>query len=281
MIFTNEMSFKAKMRQIAKQKKLTPQQVQQNYLIEQFLIHLAHSNYSPNFIIKGGVLIGNLIGLGSRTTMDHDTTVKGFILTKEHLRTIIQEILGVPTEDSFQLRLLSINDIRETDEYAGYRIKISATFGKIHEFISLDVTTGDKVTPSEMKYPYRTLFENQTLTLYSYNIETILAEKLETIMSRREANSRPRDYYDIYILNKLFSTDISRSLLKKAFFNTANQRNSTQLMSDVPIVISSILNSTFQQELWSKYRKQYTYAHDLEFSTVLQSINNLLTTLLA
>ena len=202
MIFKNAMSFKAKIKQIAQEKGLVTQQVQQNYLIEVFLTKLAKSNYRDNFIIKGGYLIGGIIGLDMRATMDLDTTIKGFKLMPERLAEIAQEIVNIPTEESFALKFEAIEAIRETDDYPGYKLKLVADFEKIHELVTIDVTTGDAITPKEIDFNFQKMFSDESIALLSYPIETILAEKIETILSRGIATTRPRDFYDVYILSK-------------------------------------------------------------------------------
>lgn len=276
MIFKNEMAFKARMKNIAKEKGLLSQQVQQSYLIERFLVKLANSNYADRFIVKGGFLIGNLVGIDSRSTMDLDTTIKGFDLTKEKLTSVIEEILSVKSTDSFNLKFVGVEDIRDFDDYPGYRVKIRAVFGYIDEQITVDVTTGDRITPSEVPFNYQMIFEEQQLLLKSYNLETILAEKIETIMSRREANTRPRDYYDLYILHKLYHSKIDIRLLREALKETAAKRGTEHLISEVPIVIQTISNSALQRSLWSKYQKQYSYAQGLSFTDVIENIHLLL-----
>lgn len=279
MIFKNEMAFKAQIKRIAGEKGLLPQQVQQCYLIERFLMKLASSEYSNQFIIKGGFLIGSLIGIGSRTTMDLDATIKDFHLNKESLTEIITSILAIKIDDSFSLSLLGIEDIREADNYPGYRVKIQATFNSIIEQITLDITTGDRLIPSEINHTYQLIIENNLLQLSAYNLETLLAEKIETVMSRREANTRPRDYYDLYSLTTFFQHTINLSLLKKALQETATRRGTNHLMKDVKRVVQTIRNSEFQKKLWEKYQHQYAYAKELEFDAVLEVIEDLLYTL--
>ena len=246
------MAFKAQIKRIAGEKGLLPQQVQQCYLIERFLMKLASSEYSNQFIIKGGFLIGSLIGIGSRTTMDLDATIKDFHLNKESLNEIITSILAIKIDDSFSLSLLGIEDIREADNYPGYRVKIQATFNSIIEQITLDVTTGDRLIPSEINHTYQLIIENNLLQLSAYNLETLLAEKIETVMSRREANTRPRDYYDLYSLTTFFHHTINLSLLKKALQETATRRGTNHLMKDVKRVVQTIRNSEFQKKIMGK-----------------------------
>ena len=276
MIFKNAMSFNAKIKHVAKEKGVTAQQVQQNYLIEAFLIKLSQSKYKDKFIIKGGYLIGGMIGIDLRTTMDLDATIKGFELTAENLYTITNEIVSVPTEESFSFALKDVEEIRETEDYPGYRMKLLAKFEQIHEIISIDVTTGDIITPREVNFNFKKMFNEDKIELLSYPLETVLAEKIETILSRGIAITRPRDFYDVYILSKLKADQINYHTLKLAIENTKEKRKSTFVTADYELIISELRESNFQYQLWEKYRKQYRYAKETTFDEVIISVKELL-----
>ncbi|MDR1606758.1 MAG: nucleotidyl transferase AbiEii/AbiGii toxin family protein [Streptococcaceae bacterium] len=269
MIFKNAMSFKAKIKQIAKEKHITTQQVLQNYLIEIFLEKLAKSPYKNNFILKGGYLIGGIIGLDHRATMDLDTTIRGFELTPEKLTTIAKEIIEIPTDESFILSFDSVSEIRETDDYPGFKLKLFADFEKIHELVSIDVTTGDAITPREIEFSIKRLFTDDKLALLSYPLETILAEKLETILSRGVASTRPRDYYDVYTIAKLKWNEINFTTLADALKNTMVKRGPKFQLDDYQVIIGQIKNSQVQHQLWAKYQREYNYAKDLSFGEVV------------
>ena len=275
MIFKNAMSFKAKIKQVAKDKGITTQQVQQNYLIEVFLSKLAKSDYKDNFILKGGYLIGGIIGLDMRATMDLDTTIKGFELTPERLAKIAQDIVSIPTEESFALEFEDIEAIRKADDYPGYKLKFIAGFEKIHEPVTIDVTTGDVITPKEIDFNFRRMFSDESIDLLSYPLETILAEKLETILSRGIATTRPRDFYDVYILSKLKSDQIELPTLKNALENTKAKRKSVFEFSEYSVILDEIQKSEFQRKLWTKYQKQYSYASKTSFDVVIESVKRL------
>ncbi|MCQ9210585.1 nucleotidyl transferase AbiEii/AbiGii toxin family protein [Granulicatella seriolae] len=275
MIFKNAMSFKSKIKEIAIEKGISTQQVQQNYLIEAFLIKLSKSSYRNNFIIKGGYLIGGIVGLDNRATMDLDTTVKGFDLTINNLSKIARLIVKVPTEESFEFEFEGVEEIRKIDTYPGYRIKMIASFEKIREVVTVDVTSGDAITPKEIDFNFRMIFSDEKIELLSYPIETILAEKIETILSRGVGTTRPRDYYDVYILYKLKLDVIHYGVLKDALFNTKGKRQSIFKFSESNDILGAIRNSTFQQQLWAKYQSQYVYAKELSFDEVLDSFTHL------
>lgn len=276
MIFKKAMSFKAKIKQIAKDKSITTQQVQQNYLIEVFLEKLSKSKYKDNFILKGGYLIGGIVGLDQRATMDLDTTIKGFELTSEKLMAIAKEIIQIQSDESFELTVDSVNEIRETDDYPGFRLKLYADFDQIHELVSIDVTTGDAITLREIEFSVSRLFSDEKLELLSYPIETILAEKLETIFSRGVASTRPRDYYDVYTLSKSKWDNINFDTLKTALQNTMKKRESTFLLSDYSAIIQLLENSEVQLALWDKYQRQYSYAKDVTFDEVITSVTTIM-----
>lgn len=272
MIFKNAMSFKSKIKQIAKEKKITTQQVQQSYLIEVFLEKLAKSPYRDNFILKGGYLIGGIVGLDQRATMDLDTTVKGFELTLEKLTNITEEIITIPTDESFTLSFDNVSEIRETDDYPGFKLKLYADFERIHELVSIDVTTGDAITPSEIEFSINRLFSDDKLSLLSYPIETIIAEKVETILARGVASTRPRDFYDVYMISKLRWNEINFTTLANALNNTMTKRESKLQLNDYPAIIEQLKTSQVQQQLWKKYQREYNYAKDLSFNEVVDSV---------
>ena len=270
------MSFKAKINQIAKEKGIPAQQVQQNYLIEIFLEKLARSKYRDNFIIKGGYLIGGMIGLDLRATMDLDTTIVGIELSSENLYSIAEEIVKVQTEESFHLSVFGVENIREKDQYPGLKIKLIANFERIHEVVTIDVTTGDAITPKEIDFKFEKMFSNEEIQVWSYPIENVLAEKLETILSRGIATTRPRDFYDVLILSSVRSNKIDYVILGKALENTKEKRRSTFDLKDHDSILSEIQLSDFQQQLWIKYQNQYPYAKEISFDSVIHSIAKLI-----
>ncbi|MFV0361501.1 MAG: nucleotidyl transferase AbiEii/AbiGii toxin family protein [Suipraeoptans sp.] len=270
------MSFKAKTKQISKKKGITTQQVQQNYLIEAFLTKLAKSEYKKNFIVKGGYLIGGIVGIDMRATIDLDTTIKGFTLTHERLLEIANEIVKIPTDESFKFSVEGVEDIREIDDYPGMKLKLIASFERIQEVVTIDVTTGDAITPKEVDFDFKKIFKDETIELLTYPIETILAEKVETILSRGIGTTRPRDFYDVYILSKLKGELIDVNILKQALANTMKKRQSEFQMSDCELVLQEIRENEFQQRLWKKYQKQYSYANDTTFDESINAIEGLM-----
>ncbi len=274
-MFSNAMSFKAKIKNIAKEKGIPPQQIQQHYLIEEILTLISKSPYRNSFIVKGGYLIGQMIGLDKRTTMDLDVTLKGTSLNRDNLLKIFEEIVS-NTTDVFSFTVDKLEPIRQDDIYGGFSIKLNATFDTLNEVIFIDVTTGDKITPREISYSMPSLFTNHTIDIWTYNLETVLAEKLETIISRGVASTRPRDRYDLYTLYKLRESQIDFTILKRAVENTSEKRNSKTLIRNWKGQVIGIETSTYQKNLWSRYQRQFKYAKDISFEESVQIINEIM-----
>ncbi|GHV32381.1 hypothetical protein FACS18949_03110 [Clostridia bacterium] len=203
MITKNAMQLKAFIKNKAAENHVSAQLVMQNYMMERLLERVSLSTYKSNFILKGGFLIAAIVGLDTRTTMDLDTTIKGFTLTHESIRSIFEEVCAVKVEDDVTFSVVRVTDIREGDDYPGLRVALTANYPPLSVPLTVDVTTGDKITPGEVEYSFRLLFDDRSISIMAYNLETILAEKLETVLSRNIANTRPRDFYNIYILYAL------------------------------------------------------------------------------
>lgn len=274
-MFSNAMSFKAKIKNIAKEKGIPPQQVQQHYLIEEVLNLISKSSYRNSFIVKGGYLIGQMIGLDKRTTMDLDVTLKGTSLNRDNLINIFEEIVS-NTTSLFSFTVDKLEPIRQDDIYGGFSIKLNATFDILNEVIFIDVTTGDKITPREISYSMPSLFTNHTIDVWTYNLETVLAEKLETIISRGVASTRPRDRYDLFTLFKLRKNQIDFKILKRAVENTSEKRNSKELIQNWKNQVRGIEISDYQKNLWIRYQRQFKYAKDISFEESVQIINEIM-----
>lgn len=264
MKFTNANSFKAKIKQIAKDKGIPAQQVQQTYLIEQVLRLIAQSSYQNQFIVKGGFLIGHLLGIDKRATMDLDMTLKGAPLSESYLLTVFEEILN-QTSDGFQFEIDRLEPIRKEDRYGGYSLKLNATYGPLREVVFIDFTTGDEITPEAIELRLTSAFSDETIEVMSYNLETILAEKLETIISRGEVSTRPRDRYDLYTLYHMKYNQLDFSLLRQALENTCRRRGTLEFLKSWKEQVTSIVNSNYQKELWNKYQLQFAYAREIAF----------------
>ncbi|VOU72308.1 abortive infection protein AbiGII [Streptococcus pneumoniae] len=274
-MFSNANSFKAKIKNISKDKGIPTQQVQQHYLIEQVLKLISTSSYRDSFIVKGGYLIGQMIGLDKRTTMDLDVTLKGTEMSRENLIDIFEEILCSKT-DGFSFSVDKLEPIRQDDEYGGFSLKLNATFDTLKEVVFIDITTGDKITPREITYSMTSIFTNESIKIWTYNLETVLAEKLETIISRGLASTRPRDRYDLFTLYKLRKEEINLEVLKNALENTAEKRKSKETIYNWEEQVRGIEISDYQKELWIRYQRQFKYAKDISFDNSVQVIREIM-----
>ena len=272
----NSMQLKAIIKNIAKEKRVSAQLVLQNYMMERFLERVSLSGYRDNYIIKGGFLIASIVGLDSRATMDMDATIKGYPVNEEMIRKMIEDITTVPVDDGISFRLMNIERIREGDEYTGYRASLSADYEKMAVPLKLDITTGDAITPREIEYTYKLMLEDRSIHVRAYNLSTILAEKLETVVSRGDQNTRPRDYYDILILTKLQADNIKIEDLYTALQATSLKRGSTALMQQYPRIMNEVRHSLIMKQQWNDYRKEFDYAAKIEFEETCDAVVSIL-----
>ena len=272
MITSNPMQLKARIKNLAAEKNLPAQIVLQNYLMERLLERLSLSSYRENFIIKGGFLIAVMVGLESRSTMDLDTTIKGFALNHESIRTVFEHVCAIKVDDDVTFSVSRIADIREADDYPGIRVSLIASYPPLRVPLSVDVTTGDKITPREIEYSFPLLFDDRTISMMAYNLETILAEKLETILSRNIANTRPRDFYDIYILYSLRWGECDLSLLQSALMRTATKRGSISLLAEYQTIVAKVRKSPRMHAFWTNYQKDFEYAKDIRFEETCDTV---------
>lgn len=272
---SNTMSLKAKIRNIAKQKNIPAQVILQNYLFERLLVRLARSEYKDKFVLKGGMLVAAIVGLDNRATMDLDTTLKNLPLTPESIKTALAEICEIPCEDEITFDIRNIAPIREDDIYGGYRVMIMAKYDTLLTPLSIDVSTGDAITPHAVEFTFHEIFdEDKSFKLWAYNIETVLAEKVETILRRTVFNTRPRDFYDAYILAT--TQKFNKSTFKKALQATAEHRGTAGQISNVDQILKNITESKELQGMWNKYRKQFAYAEEITYESILMELKRLL-----
>jgi len=258
-------SLKGKIRNIAHSKNLRSQEVLQMFFFERFLERLSKSKYKFNFVIKGGLLISSMIGIDNRTTMDMDTTIKGVPLKAEVIRNIVSEIINVEVDDGIEFEITDISHIREEDEYENFRVHLIANFGGIKNDMKIDITTGDAITPKEIEYLYPCMFQEESLRVLAYPLETILAEKYESVIKRNILTTRMRDFYDLYNLYNLRKEDINFDILKQAIISTATRRESLPIMKQVIEIIEDIKYDDYLKELWKVYLSDNSYVGDLNF----------------
>lgn len=269
------MSLKAKIRNIAKQKNIPAQVILQNFMFERLLVRLSASEYKEKFVLKGGMLVAAIVGLDNRATMDLDTTLKNLPLTPEAIRSALEQICAIQMDDDVVFEIGTIFPIREDDIYGGYRVMLSARFDALLTPLSIDVSTGDAITPHAIPYQFTEIFDDEkSFELWAYNIETVLAEKVETILRRGVFNTRPRDFYDAYILATTQAFD--KVVFSEALAATAAHRGTTEQITDVPEILHNIETSPALRNMWEKYRKQFAYAADIEYGRVIEILRNLL-----
>ena len=272
---SNAMSLKAKIRNIAKQKNIPAQVILQNYMFERLLVRLSASKYKDKFVLKGGMLVAAMVGLDNRATMDMDTTLKNLPLTPEAIRGTLDNICNSPFDDGVSFEIGTILPIREDDIYGGYRVMLNARFDTIITPLSMDVSTGDAITPHAVQYNFSEIFNDEkTYELWAYNIETVMAEKVETILRRGVFNTRPRDFYDAYILTTTQKFD--KAVFEDALKATANHRGTTRQIKDVPGILRNIEESPELKTMWERYRKQFAYAADIEYEQIMNVLKSLL-----
>ena len=272
---SNAMSLKAKIRNIAKEKNIPAQVILQNYMFERLLVRLSASKYKDKFVLKGGMLVAAMVGLDNRATMDMETTLKNLPLTPEAIRSTLDNICNSPFDDGVSFEIGTISPIREDDIYGGYRVMLKARFDTIITPLSMDVSTGDAITPHAVQYNFSEIFDDEkTYELWAYNIETVMAEKVETILRRGVFNTRPRDFYDAYILTTTQKFD--KAVFEDALKATANHRGTTRQIKDVPGILQNIEESPELKTMWERYRKQFAYAADIEYEQIMNVLKTLL-----
>ncbi len=272
----NIMQLKAKIKNISKEKNISAQLVLQNYMMERFIERIALSDFQDQMIIKGGLLISSIVGLDSRATMDIDMTLKGKPVNESFVLDYINEISRININDEVKFDVVSITEIREMDDYFGFRVSLIAGIGTMKIPLKIDITTGDKIIPSEISYEYPLMFENRSIKIKAYNLETILSEKIETIISRGNQNTRMRDFYDIYILLKLKSKNIDYNILRLAIEETSKKRDSLNLLLKYKEIISNIENNNEMLVRWKNYQNSFNYARTIDFTEICKFLTEIL-----
>ncbi len=269
------MQLNALVRNLAKEKNVGAEIVLRNYMLERLLERIALSEYKNNFILKGGMLIAAMVGLDTRTTMDLDATLRGQNLSEAQISELFRDILNVSIDDSVTFIFKKIENIREEAEYPGYRVSFEARLDNTRQTLKVDITTGDKITPREIEYQFRLMFENRTIRVLAYNLETVLAEKIESILVRGVTNTRMRDFYDVYILTRTQNRNIDKTLFREALHNTAEKRSSLPTLAKMKAVISTVEANEGLRQLWTQYQKNYHYANDVAWGMTIDAVKEL------
>lgn len=266
---------KDKVRNFARENELPHQIVMQNYIHERFMERIALSEYKNNFVVKGGTLIAALVGLKFRGTMDLDITLQSYPLDEEHLLDMVQRICAIDANDGISFELKKVQPIRSEDEYGGFRVSLQSMCGNIRTYLSVDVTTGDVITPSAIQRDIPCMFDkNKSLNVWVYNTETILAEKTESILQRGVVTSRTRDFYDIYVLTK--TQKYNPALFRQALEATAKQRGTYMAIEQAPQTIDLIESNENIRSRWAQYQAQQTYAAAIPFDEIMKQLRSVL-----
>ena len=277
-MITTARQLKDLIRNLSKKKSADAQILMRNYMMERFLERISLSEYKNQFILKGGMLVAAMVGLDARATMDLDATIKGTNVSVEDVEMIISQIISqiisIPLDDGVSFRVKRISEIMEEADYPGVRVSMETKFDGVITPLKIDISTGDVITPREIKYKFNLMLEDRTIEVWAYNLETVLAEKLETVISRNVTNTRMRDFYDIYILQKLHGEQLKKQVLWNALVATAKKRGTLDLIEaeDIREIFDEIESSLVMETLWKTYQKNYSYAADISWHTIMKSI---------
>lgn len=272
----NARQLKDWIKNISKENKIDNNILLQNFMMERFLERISLSKYRDNFILKGGFLIASMIGINKRSTMDIDTTVKGIQIDTINIEKIMKEIVIIDVGDNVSFEIKNIKNIREETEYDDFRISIEAIFFNIRVKMKIDVTTGDLIIPGEINYSFKMMFEDRKIPIKAYNLDTILAEKIESILARNISNTRARDFYDVYILYKLYIENMDLVKIKEAITEKAKERETSHYVNNYSQYLLEIKTNEYLVNGWNNYRRKYPYANEIEFFEIIEVIDNIL-----
>ena len=264
---------KAKVRNLSGSDSTKAQTLIRNFMMERFLERIALSPYRDNFILKGGMLVAAVVGLDTRATMDIDTTVKSLVLSKENAVKIIEDVMAVEIHDGVTFRISKVTDIMQEQDYPGIQCMLEAALDQMRQAIKIDISTGDIITPGAVEYSYPLMFEERTISLWTYNLETLLAEKLETIMARGITNTRMRDFYDIHVI--MLQETYENHVLKAAFIATCEKRHTISQLPDFMRILQIIETDENMAKLWIRYQEESFFVDDLAWATVMKNAKSL------
>ena len=266
---------KGRIKNVAKENKADARTLMRIYMMERFLERVSNSKYKDNFIIKGGMLVTAMVGVANRSTMDIDTSLKNQNLSAEDARRIVDEIKDIDLGDGVTFEIKEVSNIMDEMEYPGIRFTMNAIMGKLVTPMKIDISTGDVITPRAIEYQYKLLLDDRSIRLWSYNLENILAEKLQTVLARGLLNTRMRDFYDIRTLLSIYEEEIDENVLKDAFEATCKKRETENLKVEGPQIITAIKEDAQLHNLWKSYQKKYPYAADISYEDIMESTKNL------
>lgn len=273
--FTPE-QIKGRIKSVAKQNNADARTLMRIYMMERFLERLAQSEYRDNFIIKGGILVTAMIGVAHRSTMDIDTSMKNLNLSAEDALRVVNQVKDIDLDDGVSFEVKDVSNIMDEMEYPGIRVTMNANVGRLITPLKIDISTGDVITPRAIEFNYDLLLEDRSISLWSYNLETILAEKLQTVLARGILNTRMRDFYDIRMLLDTYEDKVNKAVLKDAFAATCKKRGTDHLQEQAEEIIKIIEANEQLQVLWRAYEKKYSYAADIDYASVISGVRKLM-----
>lgn len=273
--FTPE-QIKGRIKSVAKQNNADARTLMRIYMMERFLERLAQSEYRDNFIIKGGILVTAMIGVAHRSTMDIDTSMKNLNLSAEDALRVVNQVKDIDLGDGVSFDVKDVSNIMDEMEYPGIRVTMNANVGRLITPLKIDISTGDVITPRAIEFNYDLLLEDRSISLWSYNLETILAEKLQTVLARGILNTRMRDFYDIRMLLDTYEDKVNKAVLKDAFAATCKKRGTDHLQEQAEEIIKIIEADEQLQVLWRAYQKKYSYAADIDYASVIRDVRKLM-----
>lgn len=273
--FTPE-QIKGRIKSVAKQNNADARTLMRIYMMERFLERLAQSEYRDNFIIKGGILVTAMIGVAHRSTMDIDTSMKNLNLSAEDALRVVNQVKDIDLDDGVSFEVKDVSNIMDEMEYPGIRVTMNANVGKLITPLKIDISTGDVITPRAIEFNYDLLLEDRSISLWSYNLETILAEKLQTVLARGILNTRMRDFYDIRMLLDTYEEKVNKAVLKDAFAATCKKRETDHLQEQAEDIIKIIDADEQLQVLWRAYQKKYSYAAEIDYASVISGVRKLM-----
>ena len=273
--FTPE-QIKGRIKSVAKQNNADARTLMRIYMMERFLERLAQSEYRDNFIIKGGILVTAMIGVAHRSTMDIDTSMKNLNLSAEDALRVVNQVKDIDLDDGVSFEVKDVSNIMDEMEYPGIRVTMNANVGRLITPLKIDISTGDVITPRAIEFNYDLLLEDRSISLWSYNLETILAEKLQTVLARGILNTRMRDFYDIRMLLDTYEDKVNKAVLKDAFAATCKKRGTDHLQEQAEEIIKIIEANEQLQVLWRAYQKKYSYATDIDYASVISGVRKLI-----
>lgn len=273
--FTPE-QIKGRIKSVAKQNNADARTLMRIYMMERFLERLAQSEYRDNFIIKGGILVTAMIGVAHRSTMDIDTSMKNLNLSAEDALRVVNRVKDIDLDDGVSFEVKDVSNIMDEMEYPGIRVTMNANVGRLITPLKIDISTGDVITPRAIEFNYDLLLEDRSISLWSYNLETILAEKLQTVLARGILNTRMRDFYDIRMLLDTYEDKVNKAVLKDAFAATCKKRGTDHLQEQAEEIIKIIEADEQLQVLWRAYQKKYSYAAEIDYASVIRDVRKLM-----